>query len=140
MTMVEADNTELTDMTEQLLRQLHPSWRQGERITSQLFKPTRKDEGRLSADRGSKVSCDVAYETHRSNGHPSDGVYAVTVGEVRDEAKLTSYDDPQPEKPAHAYVDMTGLTNRQADAAAGLLRDLAVGRGCLHPPDEDAGA
>jgi hypothetical protein len=122
------------DAAEQLFRQLHPSWKQGDKITSQLFKPTRKDEGKLSTDRGSKISAASSMSLHISGGSPSIGVFAVTVQEVNEEAKLAAVDDPiVPEKPAHAYVDMTALNRSASDAAAGLLRDLAVLRGCLHP-------
>ena len=125
----------LTDNDEQLLRQLSPQWKHGDRITSQLFKPTKKDEGLLSTDRASRVSAQDSFDAHIALGFRSDGVYGVTVGEVSDGAGVTAHDDPRPpEKPHHAFIAMDGLTRGEVDAAAGLLRDCAVARGLLHTP------
>ena len=54
----------LTDADEQLFRQVHPSWIQAGKPTSQAFKPTPKDEGLLSVSRGAKTSAAAAFELH----------------------------------------------------------------------------
>jgi len=128
-------SNKLTDADEQLYRQLSPAWRHGDRVTSQLFKPTKKDEGQLSTDRSSKTTAEGAYEAHVALDLVSIGVYGVTVGEVNIRASLDAFDDPRPpEKPNHAYIAMEHLSRGEVDAAAGLLRDLAVDRGVLHEP------
>ena len=45
-----------------LLRQIHPSFIQAERITSQAFRPTPKDENKLSVDNGDQISADAAWQ------------------------------------------------------------------------------
>ncbi len=123
----------LTDGAELLMRQLHPSWVNNGRVTSLLFKPGRNDEGLLSTDRASKTTPAEAHDAHVGQGLASDGVYGVSVSEAAD-LDLSSYDDPlPPEKPAHAVIDMTGLSKRATDAKAGGLRDRATTRGRLHP-------
>ena len=45
-----------------LLRQVNPSWLQSGRITSQVFKPTLKDNNRLSVYDGDKITAREAWE------------------------------------------------------------------------------
>ena len=123
----------LADSDELLFRQVHPSWKKPDgSTTSQAFKPTRKDSGRLSVDRSSKISAQQSFENHQSVG-VSSHVIGVTVGEVST-LGLSSHDDPlPPEKPAHAFIDMVDATRSQIEGFAGRLRDLATERGVLHP-------
>jgi hypothetical protein len=97
-----------------------------------LFKPTPKDAGLVSVSRASKTSAKDAFDLHRSNGHTTNAVYAVAVREVA-KAEVHAYDDPQPDNPAHAYIDMNLLSRGKTEAVAGLLRDLAVSRGQIYP-------
>jgi len=122
-------------MDELLFRHLHPSWIDNGVITSQLFKPTKKDAGCVSTERSSKISPEGAYAGHLALGFESVGVYAVSVDEVRTGVNLEPVDDPRDDegKPAHAFIDMRELDNKAIRGAAGLLRDRAVTRGCLHP-------
>jgi hypothetical protein len=122
----------LTDPEELLYRQVHSSWRKPDgSFSSQVFKPTPKDKGCMSVDRSSKVSAQTSFEHHQSFG-VSVAVLGVTVGEVTD-VGLSSIDDVLVDKPAHAYIDMTGKSRGQIEGLAGKLRDLAVDRGVLHP-------
>ena len=122
----------LADRTEVLLRQVHPTWRNDDgTVTRQVFKPTPKDEGRLSVDRSSKISAEAAFDAHQQLGS-STMVLGVAVGEI-DDSGSSAYDDPVADKPAHAYIDFTGLARKQVDGLAAQLRDFAVVRGVLHP-------
>lgn len=123
---------ELDDETEILFRQIHPSWVHGQRITSQAFRPTKKDEGRLSVDRSAKTTCADSYSNHLALGLRTIAVYGVTVGEVI-ASNCAVMDDPQPDKGAHAFVEFDGLSKSQTDAVAGRLKDFAVARKQLHP-------
>jgi hypothetical protein len=125
----------LTNGDEELFRQLVPTWRHEDKITSQLFLPTRKDEGLLSIDRGSKVGPKQAFDDHTALGLQSAGVFAVTVDEVANQAGLTAHDDPLPEKPHHGFIAMDELPTRGArEKKAQLLRDFAVQRGARYEP------
>jgi hypothetical protein len=62
-----------------LYRQVHPSWVQAGRITSQVFKPTPKDENKLSAYDGDRISAEKAWIHYtRELSLSSCGVVAVT--------------------------------------------------------------
>jgi hypothetical protein len=54
----------LTDDGELLYRQVHPSFVRDGRPTSQAFRPTPKDENKLSVARGSLTTEKAAYEHH----------------------------------------------------------------------------
>ena len=122
----------LTDPSEVLYRQVHPSWiKPNGSFSSQVFKPTPKDKGCLSVDRSSKISAHTSFEGHQSFG-VSVAILGVTVGRVTD-VGLASFDDVLADKPAHSYIDMTGKSRGQIEGLAGKLRDVAVDRGVLHP-------
>jgi hypothetical protein len=126
------DELLLTDPAEVLYRQAHPSWVKPDgSFSSQVFKPTPKDQGCLSVDRSSKISAQMSFESHQAFG-TSVAVLGVTVSEVTD-VGLASFDDELFDKPAHAYIEMTGKSRGQIEGLAGKLRDVAVDRGVLHP-------
>ena len=56
-----------------LWRQVNPHWVRAGRVTSQVFKPTKKDNNKLSVDDGDLVSAEEAYRTYTEN-YPSAGV------------------------------------------------------------------
>ncbi len=127
----------LADPAEELFRQVHPGWVVRGRLTSQVFKPTPKDEGRVSVDRSSKIHPQESLNRHVAQGFASVAVIAVTVGEVEEHGAV-AFDDPQlPLKPAHAVIDMTGLTRSVRETAAAMLRTAAVKRGARYPPGFD---
>lgn len=119
---------QLIDPDEQLLRQVHPSWIQQGRPSSQAFRPTPKDEGLLSVSRGAKTSAADAFDLHtRVKGLQSVGVWSVLVGQCTD-AKLDVFEDPLTEPfpdPAHAVVDYRGLGDKEVRARAQLLKASA---------------
>ena len=110
-----------------LWRQVNPHWVRAGRVTSQVFKPTRKDNNKLSVDDGDLVSAEEAYRTYTEN-YPSAGVLAVSVEECR-ERKPAVYPDPLAGRPAHAVIDFDGLSRSAVERAAAHLRDAAQDRG-----------
>jgi hypothetical protein len=113
-----------------LLRQLHPSFVKLGRPTSAAFRPTPKDESKLSVYDGDLISAQAAFEHYRARGLRSAGVMAVTRGQAESEGLLVA---STPEVfPEHAEIDFTGLTGGQCEKKAKRLRDLAVTRGWLH--------
>lgn len=126
-------NEMLSDRTELLFRQIHPSFFQEGRISSEAFRPTAKDHNRLSVDQGSKTTPETAFTTHVRLGHQSIGVMGVTVGEC-DDLGLSAYSDPLDEKPAHAFIQFEGLSGNASKTRAKSLRARAESRGFLHTP------
>jgi len=135
-----ADVGPLADEEELLLRQVHPSFVRGGRPSSQAFRPTTKDEGKLSVARGSVTTPASAYELHTAGlGLAAAGTWAITVGECRGQG-LTVVADPVTcplatvSDPAHALVDFMPHSKNQAEAKGARLARQAVDRGRLHPP------
>ncbi|MEO7329272.1 MAG: hypothetical protein ABI193_11880 [Minicystis sp.] len=130
----------LSDDAELLYRQVHPSFVRDGRPTSQAFRPTPKDENKLSVARDALTSASAAYELFtRGLGPASAGAWGVTVGECRHQA-LPVRPDPltsPPEKvadPAHAVIDFEDISRGQTEAKGARLARSAVARGRLHPP------
>ena len=87
--MTTSASTPLSDDEELLFRQVHPSFVRDGRPSSQAFRPTAKDEGKLSVARGSLTTPAGAFEVHTTGlGLPSAGTWAVTVGECDAVAEL----------------------------------------------------
>lgn len=113
-----------------LLRQVHPSFVQNGRPTSQVFRPTPKDEDKLSVYDGDKISPEASW-THYTNvlAFKSVGVLAVSLTEVQGQ-ELPVIADAVP-FPEHCSVDFTGLTKTDVDKKAKQLASYAVTRGWL---------
>ena len=111
-----------------LLRQVHPSFVQAGRVTSQVFRPTPKDESLLSVYDGDQISAEDSW-THFTNkqGFQSVGVLAVTVDEC-DAEGLFARSDPGP-FPEHAVIDFTGLSENQIEKKGKKLKAKAEVRG-----------
>lgn len=128
-----------------LLRQIHPSFIQSGRVTSQAFRPTPKDEGQLSAYDGNMIEPQPAWQ-HYSNAlkKASVGVMAVS----RDECtalNLSIEPDPTP-FPQHVLIDFRAFDKKMVESMAKQLRHQAEVRGWLfravdaHPPQEQPGS
>jgi hypothetical protein len=134
--------TALTDEDEFLLRQVHPSFVRDGRPSSQAFRPTSKDDGKLSVARGALTTAEAAFTLHtRDRGLRSDGTWAVTVGECRAQALVAVSDpiDSPPDAvadPAHALIDFSPFSKGQAEAKGVRLARAAADRGRLHPSTE----
>lgn len=116
-----------------LLRQIHPDWNVEGRVTSQAFKPTKKDKGRLSTEDGDRTTPEESYARHIQK-YNSDGVMAVTVQECL-EQQLPVREDPTEDSEYHMVIDFrTCTSNRQIKDKAGLLTAQARKRGWLYRP------
>ena len=121
----------MTDSTP-LLRQIHPAFVQADQATSQAFRPTPKDDGRLSVYDGDLMTAEKAWSHYTSAlGHASIGVMGLLVSECT-KANVPAASDPAP-FPEHCVIDFTQLTtNKEAENAAKLLKRAANARGWLH--------
>lgn len=115
-----------------LLRQIHPSFLQAGFATSQAFRPTPKDESKLSVYDGDQITAEASY-THYTTVWKleSVGTMAVTVDECAAES-LTASPDPLEDCPQHAVIDFTGLSSGQCDKKGKKLKAKAEARGWLY--------
>lgn len=114
-----------------LLRQIHPGFLQNGRPSSQAFRPTPKDEQRLSVYDGDKISPSDAWE-HYSNilCLESFGVMAVSVPECSD-LELPVLPDPKP-FPEHVLIDFSAHGKSAIEKRAKQLKVKAEARGWLY--------
>jgi hypothetical protein len=112
----------------ELRRQVHPSWIQDGVVTSQAFKPTPKDTGKLSTYHGDLISPEASWKHYTTVlQNASKGVQAVTVNECGGEGlKVDANGIPYKE---HVAVDFTGTATSQWDKVAKRLKRAAAARG-----------
>lgn len=111
-----------------LFRQVNPHWIREGRVTSQAFRPTTKDEGRLSVYDGDQLTAEQAYVHYTSRlGLASAGVLAVSVEECGQQG-LPVTPDPDP-FPEHVVIDFSNCTNTETRTKAQHLTRAAVHRG-----------
>jgi hypothetical protein len=97
-----------------LFRQVHPTFVQLGRVTSQAFRPTPKDEKRLSVYDGDLIEPEAAWVHYTSElAFASDGVMALTVAEFGSES-LPAVSDPAP-FPEHVIVDYSAFSDGQIE-------------------------
>jgi hypothetical protein len=132
----------LADAAELLYRQVHPSFVRDGRPSSQAFRPTPKDENKVSVSRATLTTAEAAHRHFTEMlGLASAGTWGVTVEECTQQA-LPVWTDPviappaAVADPAHAVIDFEGISKSQAEAKATRLTRLAVARGRLHPPEQ----
>lgn len=118
-----------------LLRQVNPSFVQGNTIstqvfTSQTFRPTPKDEGKLSVYHGDKFDARESFDHFTERGYASAGVVGVTKIECDTEA-LPVDEDNDPFN-GHCSIDYKGLSNGQMEKKAKKLKSYAQARGWLY--------
>ena len=113
-----------------LLRQVHPSFVQNGRPTSQVFRPTPKDEQKLSVYDGDRITAEASW-THYTNviQFKSAGVLAVSLAEAQAQ-QLTVDADGTP-FPEHCSIDFTGLEKAEVEKKAKQLASFATTRGWL---------
>lgn len=111
-----------------LLRQVNPSFLQSGRVTSQVFRPTPKDENLLSVYDGDLITAERAWEHFSSSlGYSSAGVLAVSVTECT-EQQLPVRPDPAA-FPEHALIDFSRCSKNEVERKAKFLRSSAEARG-----------
>lgn len=110
-----------------LLRQIHPAFIQHNKITSQAFRPTPKDEKLLSVDNGDKVIGAESWKRFTQNPQcQSVGVMAVSYAECEiQELKVIEDGTPYPE---HCSINFNDLTNGQISKKSKRLKSYAEQR------------
>lgn len=120
----------MTDAT-LLLRQIHPSFIQAGFATSQAFRPTPKDESKLSVYDGDQITAEASWVHYTTELQlESAGTMALAVAECQAE-NLPARSAPEP-FPEHAVIDFDGLTDRQCRAKSKKLQGKAQVRGWLY--------
>ena len=117
-----------------LHRQIPPAWIQGDRVTSQSFKPYSKDDNRVSVYRDDLMSAEEAWQHYTKElSLSSVGVIAVNVDECQNESLKVDPDGVP--FPAHAsIVFSTELSKNQIEKTAGRLAAKARARGWQYGP------
>ena len=111
-----------------LWRQVNPAWVQQGRVTSQVFRPTRKDDRRLSVYDGDLIDAAGAWRHFTETlGHPSIGVLAVSVHECT-RLDLEVLADPAPFR-EHVVIAFGTLQEAQLKTRAKQLKAAAEARG-----------
>ncbi len=111
-----------------LHRQIHPDFVQAGTITSQVFRLTPKDKGRLSVYDGDQITADEAWRHYTSElGYPSCGVMAVSVGECK--ALGLSVESDPARYPEHAVIIFEGLRGSALKRKSDALTVAADNRG-----------
>ena len=111
-----------------LLRQIHPSFVQNGKVTSQAFHPTPKDENKLSVYDGDQITCEDSWN------HYINDLELVSVGTQIilhyecTEKDLTIIPDPEAFK-EHVLIDFSGFSNGQKKSKSKFLRNAAEKRG-----------
>ncbi|MGI6354263.1 MAG: hypothetical protein GX937_00835 [Lentisphaerae bacterium] len=114
-----------------LLRQIHPGFVQDGRPSSQAFRPTPKDEQKLSVYDGDQITPANAFEHYtQALKLESSGVMAVSVEECK-KLELPVTPDPKP-FPEHALIDFSSCSKSAAEKKAKLLKSKAIVRGWLY--------
>jgi hypothetical protein len=119
-----------------LHRQVHPNFIQAGRVTSMAFRPSKKDQGRLSVDDGTKVTAEQSFNAFVTHGFPSAGVWSVSNQECQ-ALNLPIVPDPIPDtqehpNPAHMLIDFSGLSTSKTSSCAQILARHADERGCQY--------
>lgn len=113
-----------------LLRQVHPNFVQEGRVTSQAFRPTPKDEHRLSVDNGDRIQAKASWARFTSSPSCSSvGVMAVSQAECTAQALPVNEDgNPYPE---HCSIDFSAFEKKEIERKAKVLSRQAQARGWL---------
>jgi hypothetical protein len=129
------------DKNELLLRQVHPHFIQEGRVSSVAFRPTPKDQKKLSVNRGSLTTPERSFDLHtREKGLQSSGVWGVSVEEVCAMQDLSIEEDPISAPipdPSHGLIDFSQIESEsRIQKLASKLAEKARARGCLFSPLE----
>jgi hypothetical protein len=116
-----------------LFRQIHPTFVQNGRPTSQAFRPTPKDENELSVYNGAMIAAAASWLYHTATLNlESTGVMALNHAECVG-LQLKVIEDGVP-IPAHCYIDFTGVSKPDAERKSKRLAAFAKARGWLFQP------
>jgi hypothetical protein len=119
-----------------LLRQIHPSFVQDGRVTSQAFRPTPKDEKKLSAYHGDKITAQDCWQHFTQQPDcRSAGVMAVSNTECT--AQEVAVDPDGIPYPEHVSLDFSPFQENEIKKKAKVLARQAADRGWLFQPTDD---
>jgi hypothetical protein len=117
-----------------LHRQVHPSFVQADKIsfqvfiTSQVFKPTPKDENKLSVYNSDKFTPKESFAHFTADSkNNSIGVVSVNIEECTNE-ELTVVEDNLPFD-GHCHIDFKDIATNQMEKKAKKLKIAAIKRG-----------
>ena len=114
-----------------LLPQIHPNFVQSGYATSQAFRPTPKDESKLSVYDGDQITAEASWDHYTTVLKlVSVGTMGVTVAECQEE-KLPARPDPAP-FPEHVIIDFAGLYETQCRAVSKRIQAKALERGWMY--------
>jgi hypothetical protein len=117
-----------------LHRQVHPTFFKNAVVSSQVFKPTPKDNGLLSTYDGDLIGAADLWTHYTSKvGLLSVGVLSVTGIECGSQT-LAYRLETEGFYPEHAVIDFTGCTRGEIERKSKALRDFAVSRGWQFGP------
>lgn len=118
-----------------LLRQIHPSFVQSGRVTSQAFRPTPKDEFLLSVYDGDRIEAQASWRHFVADpACRSAGVMAVTRGQCLEQDLPVNADGvPFAE---HVSIDFSAFEKAAIEKKAKVLAKLAQVRGWLYEADQ----
>jgi len=123
------DDSVMTDNT-LLLRQIHPTFHQNGRVTSQAFRPSPKDESQLSVDNGDLITPEAALIKYTAQAEFSScGVLAVAHLECST-CNLPVIEDGVPYA-EHCYLDFAPFGRKDSDRIGKKLAAFAHDRGWL---------
>ena len=133
------DGEELVPSSGELLwRNAHPKFVDGDMISSQVFRVSTLDLGKLSTARSTQIEAAAHFDEYTSDFNlESAGVWAVSVAEVDAQGVRVVGDvgvqDGFRRPTGHAYLDLRAKTRNGAKTLSSHLRALAQGRGRIHP-------
>jgi hypothetical protein len=115
-----------------LHRQIHPSFIQDGTPTSQAFRPTVKDEGKLSAYDGAQISPENSWKHYTEDLKlESNGVMSLSSQECADAGLTVDFDrTPFPE---HVSIVFNGVN---VEKVSKKLKSRAIARGWQFLPDQ----
>ncbi len=122
------------DSNNKLFRQVHPSFVQGNSVSSQVFssqtfRPTSKDNNKLSVYNEIVFSAKESFDHYQSLGYISAGVVGVSKGEC-DLENLPVNEDNLPFN-GHCSIDYNGLEASAIKNKAKKLKNYATKRGWI---------
>lgn len=137
-------STILEELSEVLLRHIHPDFFDKGSPSSNRFYPSKRDQNQLSVDRTSVHSAATSHALYIADGKKSAAVFGLSVGEFQVEgipckedpvaAKAATTTEPaQQENQAHALADYSQFDEKAQKVIAMRLRQLAVKRGVMFP-------
>ena len=116
-----------------LYRQIHPTWEKDGVFTSQSFKPSSNDKGKLSVYHSDVFTAEQSWRFHTEElERASKGVLVVTEQKCQElELPVNRDDDPFN---GHTSIDFTHLTRSAQERKADELLDFAKAKGWQFQP------